>query len=77
MGTATSYSRFVNRLSRCAARSPRVYYSSLGAVLALLVLVLASWPSRALAQIELSWTPGMVKGPASAPVTIIEFSDYQ
>ncbi len=74
MGTATSYSRFVNRLSRCAARSPRVYYSLLGAVLA---LVLASSPSRALAQIELSWTPGMVKGAASAPVTIIEFSDYQ
>jgi hypothetical protein len=75
MGTATSYPRFVNRLSRCAARSPRVYYSWLGAVLA--VLVLASSPSRALAQIELSWTPSMIKGPASAPVTIVEFSDYQ
>ena len=27
--------------------------------------------------VELTWSPAMVKGPAGAPVTIVEFSDYQ
>jgi len=45
--------------------------------LALLALALSPPTSRALAQIELSWSPSMVKGPPGAPVTIVEFSDYQ
>jgi hypothetical protein len=54
-----------------------VYYSSIGTVLALLVLTCSPATSRALAQVELTWSPSMVKGAAGAPVTIVEFSDYQ
>jgi protein-disulfide isomerase len=43
----------------------------------LLLLLLAPSASRAQAPIELTVTPNMVKGSAGAPVTIIEFSDYQ
>lgn len=77
MGTAASYSRSVKGLSRCVGRSSRVYYSSIWMGLALLALALSPPTSRALAQIELSWSPSMVKGPPGAPVTIVEFSDYQ
>ena len=31
----------------------------------------------ALAQVEVSLDPAMTKGPAGAPVTILEVSDYQ
>jgi protein-disulfide isomerase len=34
-------------------------------------------PGPARAQLDLTIDPGMVKGPATAPVTIVEFSDYQ
>jgi protein-disulfide isomerase len=55
-----------------------VYYSSIGALLALLLaLVVVARPMRASAQVELTWSPSMVKGPPGAPVTIVEFSDYQ
>lgn len=65
-------------LSRLADRSRRVYYSSIGALLALLLtLAVVAWPTRAGAQVELTWSPSMVKGPPGAPVTIVEFSDYQ
>ena len=77
MGTAASYSRCVKCPSRSLARSPRVYYSRIAAVLALLVATTSIMPPRALAQIELTWSPAMVKGPPAAPVTIVEFSDYQ
>ena len=46
-------------------------------IVSLLVLVIAMSAPRALAQIEITWSPSMVKGPATAPVTIVEFSDYQ
>jgi hypothetical protein len=45
--------------------------------LSVLALIVALCPGRAFAQVELSWSPSMVKGPSGAPVTIIEFSDYQ
>ncbi len=28
-------------------------------------------------QVEITFDPAMVKGPADAPVTILEFADYQ
>jgi len=77
MGTAASYSRSVQGLSRCADRSPRVYYSSMWLIFLLLALVIAARPARALAQIEITWSPTMVRGHSTAPVTIVEFSDYQ
>lgn len=77
MGTAASYSRSVKCLSRRAGRSPRVYYTWIWLTLWLLALSVAACPARALAQVELTWSPTMVKGAAGAPVTIIEFSDYQ
>jgi hypothetical protein len=52
------------------SRRWRVYYR----VLALLLLAAGG---RADAQVSLSITPAMTKGPAGAPVTLVEFSDYQ
>ena len=76
MGTAASYPRVVKRVSFYARRSARVYYRLFFAGLALLtVLALAAPPAPA--QVELTVHPSMAKGPADAPVTIIEFSDYQ
>jgi hypothetical protein len=54
-----------------------VYYRPIAVVLALLAVTVSIGAPRALAQIELSWSPAMVKGPPGAPVTIVEFSDYQ
>jgi len=54
-----------------------VYYSSIWMMLVPLALIVALWSPRALAQIEITWSPSMVKGPSGAPVTIVEFSDYQ
>jgi hypothetical protein len=51
-------------------RRLRVYYS----VLTLLVLAAGG---RADGQVSLSITPAMSKGTDRAPVTIVEFSDYQ
>jgi protein-disulfide isomerase len=53
--------------------SRRVYY--IAAVL--LALAVARGASPASGQVELTITPTMVKGSADAPVTIVEFSDYQ
>ncbi len=77
MGPAASYPRSVKRASRSARRSPRVYYSSIRATLVPLVLAAVLVAPRALAQVEITWSPSMVKGPSGAPVTIVEFSDYQ
>jgi hypothetical protein len=54
-----------------------VYYSWIGVTLSLLTLIVVAFPARADAQVELTWSPSMMKGPSGAPVTIIEFSDYQ
>ena len=75
MGTVTSYPRAVKRASLSARRSARVYYRF--CVVPLLLVVLALGAASAPAQVELTAHPSMVKGPAGAPVTIIEFSDYQ
>lgn len=63
----------------------RVYYmgavagdSVRNAVLVLVVLLVALAPD-ALAQEarQITLNPVMIKGPAAAPVTIVEFADYQ
>ena len=77
MGTVTSYPRAVKRASFLyARRSARVYYRFF-CVVPLLLVVLALGAASAPAQVELTPHPSMVKGPPGAPVTIIEFSDYQ
>ena len=59
-------------------KTRRVYYTCVGARLALLTLAIAlAWPARVSAQVEITWSPSMVKGAPGAPVTIVEFSDYQ
>jgi len=58
-----------------ARRARRVYYSWIR-VLPGLGLV-GAWAMGAPAQVSLSVSPTMVKGPIDAPVTIVEFSDYQ
>ncbi|MGH6693110.1 MAG: hypothetical protein ACREF4_20785 [Gammaproteobacteria bacterium] len=45
-------------------------------LLALAIAIALSTP-QVFAQVELTWSPSMVRGPSGAPVTIIEFSDYQ
>jgi len=76
MRPAPSYSRTVRRVSLHGRRPPRVYYSFLVAILALGGAAVVT-PTVVGAQIELTAYAAMVKGPAEAPVTIIEFSDYQ
>ena len=53
-----------------AARRRRVYY-----ILPWLLIGLFAGGTRA--QVEITITPSMVKGARAAPVTILEFSDYQ
>ena len=77
MSPAASYPRAVKRASRSARRSPRVYYSSIWALPVPLALLAVLVAAPAPAQVEITWSPNMVKGPSGAPVTIVEFSDYQ
>jgi protein-disulfide isomerase len=46
------------------------------ACLALVVLITGPALPRA-AEVEISADPAVTRGPTSAPVTIVEFSDYQ
>ena len=64
----------MTRVTSRLRRSPRVYYT-LARVLP--GLVLAAGAVGAAAQVTLTVTPAMVKGRPDAPVTIVEFSDYQ
>jgi len=62
--------------------SSRVYYTgSRGsrATLVALALAVSLWLPGCFAQTASSLTidPAMTRGPATAPVTIVEFSDYQ
>jgi len=77
MGPAASYPRAVKRASRSARRSPRVYYSSMWVLLVPWVILAVLIAQPAPGQVEITWSPSMVKGPSGAPVTIVEFSDYQ
>jgi protein-disulfide isomerase len=58
-----------------ACRARRVYYTWMRALAALGLV--GAWAMGAAAQVTLTVTPAMVKGPSDAPVTIVEFSDYQ
>jgi protein-disulfide isomerase len=51
-------------------------YSSVALLLAL-ALGVAARAGAARADDELTIDPAMTKGPVTAPVTIVEFSDYQ
>ena len=53
--------------------SARVYTIVVGALLALAATSATATPTSTRLTIE----PFMTKGPADAPVTIVEFSDYQ
>jgi hypothetical protein len=63
----------VNGVRSTTARRPRVYTIRV----ALLGLLLALTPAAAEMLGDITVEPTMVKGPANAPVTIVEFSDYQ
>jgi uncharacterized protein YraI len=65
----------VNRVRFTSARRSGVYTIRTACLVAL-VLVLAGVAS-AQTPAEVTVEPSMVKGPATAPVTIVEFSDYQ
>jgi protein-disulfide isomerase len=77
----------VNRVRVTPTRWPRVYTFWTTGLLALLPIVaggtglagivVVAGGAGAQAPIESGADPGMIKGPASAPVTIVEFSDYQ
>ena len=63
----------VNRVRSRIARRPRVYTIRV----ALLGLLLARAAAGAEMLGDITVEPTMVRGPADAPVTIVEFSDYQ
>jgi hypothetical protein len=65
----------VNRVRVTAARRWRVYTIRLGCLTALLALVASVVGAQA--PPESGADPVMIKGLASARVTIVEFSDYQ
>jgi protein-disulfide isomerase len=54
-------------------------YLGVGFLLVLLAFVALMTPGapRARADVDLTVNPVMTRGPAGAPVTIVEFSDYQ
>ena len=60
----------VNRGPAALQRRSRVYYS-------LLIVLLLAVGARADGQVNLTVDPAMTKGSAGAPVTIVEFSDFQ
>ena len=66
----------VNDVRSNPARRPRVYTIRIAPlVLALVLSLVQGVAAERLGDISVE--PTMVKGPATAPVTIVEFSDYQ
>lgn len=65
----------VNRVRCRTARRPRVYTIRIALLVLALVLVRVAAAVEMLGDITVE--PTMVKGPSTAPVTIVEFSDYQ
>ncbi len=60
----------MQRVSGRMPWAPRVYYIAGG-------LALALWAGAGAAALEPTGAPSMVTGAPDAPVTIVEFSDYQ
>ena len=67
----------VNGVRCTTARRPRVYTIRFVPLVTALVFVLAHAAAALEMLGDITVEPTMVKGPASAPVTIVEFSDYQ
>jgi hypothetical protein len=65
----------VNRVRCAPARRRRVYTIRTAWLLALLALLAAGADARTPPGLTID--PAMVKGADAAPVTIVEFSDYQ
>jgi protein-disulfide isomerase len=65
----------VNGVRSRTARRPRVY--TIRVVLLVLALALVRDADGVEMQGDITVEPTMVRGPATAPVTIVEFSDYQ
>jgi hypothetical protein len=65
----------VNRVRVTSVRRSRVYTIRTVRFLALLAVLVGV--ADAQAPPESGADPSMIKGPAKAPVTIVEFSDYQ
>ena len=65
----------VNRVRVTSVRQSRVY--TIRTVWFLAVLAVLAGVAAAQAPPESGADPSMIKGPAKAPVTIVEFSDYQ
>ena len=65
----------VNRVRCRTARRRRVYTLRIALLVLTLVLVRPAVAVEMLGDITVE--PTMVKGPSTAPVTIVEFSDYQ
>ena len=65
----------VNGVRSRSARRPRVYTIRIVPLVLALVFVRAAAAVEMLGEITVE--PTMVRGPADAPVTIVEFSDYQ
>jgi hypothetical protein len=65
----------VNRARVTSVRRSRVYTIRTAWLVALLAVLVGG--AHAQAPPESGADPSMIKGPARAPVTIVEFSDYQ
>ena len=65
----------MNGVRSRTARRRRVYTIRVALLVLLLVLARDAGSAEMLGNITVE--PTMVKGPAGAPVTIVEFSDYQ
>jgi hypothetical protein len=64
---------------QCTTRAARRRPRGIPGTLATTAFVLCLWAVHACAQTREPFTidPAMTRGPAAAPVTIVEFSDYQ
>ena len=68
----------MNRVRSRTARRPRVYTIRIVPLVLALVLAVHVRDTAAVEMLgDITVEPTMVRGPATAPVTIVEFSDYQ
>ena len=68
----------MNRVRSRTARRPRVYTIRIVPLVLALALTVHVRGAAAVEMLgDITVEPTMVRGPATAPVTIVEFSDYQ